>query len=104
MKQLLIGSLVLLLVTLGGGDSSVGEPVPAPRGELRVVDTHPYNWAWIALNVFEHLVEFDKDGTLVPRLATHWQWLDNRTLEVTLRQGVKFHNGEVLSSTWPRLQ
>jgi len=40
-------------------------------------------------------VELDKDGTLVPRLATGWRWLDDRTLEMTLRQGVRFHNGEV---------
>ena len=42
----------------------------APRGELRVVDHHPANWAWITFNVFEHLMELDKDGALVPRLAT----------------------------------
>ena len=30
----------------------------------------------------------------MPRLATGWQWLDDRTLEVTLRHGVTFHNGE----------
>jgi peptide/nickel transport system substrate-binding protein len=48
----------------------------------------------IALNVFDRLIEIDADGTLVPRLATAWQWHDDHTLEVTLRQGVKFHNGE----------
>jgi peptide/nickel transport system substrate-binding protein len=46
----------------------------------------------------EHLMEIDKDGALVPRLAASWQWLDDRTLEVTLRQGVKFHNGEVFDA------
>jgi hypothetical protein len=61
-----------------------------------MVDTDPLNWAYITWNVFEHLVEVDKDGKLVPRLATAWQWLDDHTLEMTLRQGVKFHNGEVL--------
>jgi peptide/nickel transport system substrate-binding protein len=53
---------------------------------------------WIALQVFEHLAELDQDGTLVPRLATGWRWLDERTLEVTLRQGVTFHNGEVFDA------
>jgi ABC-type transport system substrate-binding protein/mono/diheme cytochrome c family protein len=48
----------------------------------------------IALNVFDRLVELDAEGKLVPRLATGWRWLDDLTLEVTLRQGVKFHNGE----------
>jgi len=98
MKPLVVGSIVLLLVTLEWGDRSWGEQVPTPRGELRIVDTDPMNWAWIAWNVFEHLMEFDKDGTLVPRLATAWQWLDDRTLEVTLRQGVTFHNGEVFDA------
>jgi peptide/nickel transport system substrate-binding protein len=62
------------------------------------VDKHPLNWGWITFNVFEHLVEFDKDGTLVPRLATAWRWRDDRTLEFTLRQGVKFHNGEAFDA------
>jgi peptide/nickel transport system substrate-binding protein len=29
-----------------------------------------------------------------PQLATEWKWADDRTLEMTLREGVKFHNGE----------
>ena len=103
MQKLVVGSFILLLVTLGWGDYSLGEQVPVPRGELRIVDKHPDNWASITFNVFEHLVELDKDGTLVPRLATGWQWLDERTLEVTLRQGVKFHNGEVFDAEIVRL-
>jgi hypothetical protein len=35
---------------------------------------------------------------LVPRLATGWRWLTDRTLEVTLRPGVTFHNGEVFDA------
>jgi ABC-type transport system substrate-binding protein len=98
MKQLVIGSIVLMFVTFGWDDRGVGEQIPAPRGELRIVDKHPWNWVWITFNVFEHLMELDKDGTLVPRLATGWRWLDDRTMEVTLRQGVTFHNGEVFDT------
>ena len=97
-KQFVVGGIVLVLVTCGWGSVSVGEQTPAPRGEVRIVDKHPLNWASIVYNVFEHLMELDKDGTLVPRLATGWRWLDERTLEVTLRQGVKFHNGEVFDA------
>ena len=43
-------------------------------------------------------VQFSKDGMLVPRLANGWRWLDDRTLEMTLRQGVQFHNGEVFDA------
>jgi ABC-type transport system substrate-binding protein len=98
MKQLIVGSIVLLLVALGWGDRGLGEQVAVPKGELRVVDKNPRNWVWITLNVFEHLMELDKNGMLVPRLATRWRWLDDRTLEVNLRQGVTFHNGEVLNA------
>ena len=98
MKQRIVGSIVLVLVTLGWGHSSMGESLPASRGELRVVDKHPLNWASITYNVFEHLISLDKDGKLVARLATSWRWLDARTLEVTLRQGVTFHNGEVFDA------
>ena len=68
---------------------------PHAAGELRIADKSPRNYQYVVLNVFEHLIELDKDGQLVPGLATGWQWLDDRTLEVKLRQGVKFHNGEV---------
>ena len=37
-------------------------------------------------------------SVLAPGLAVRWQWLDNRTLEVTFSQGVKFHNGEVFDA------
>ena len=98
MKRLMISSIVLVLVTLGWGNRGLGEEAQEPRGELRVVDKSPMNWASITLNVFEHLITLDKDGKLVPRLATGWQWLDDRTLEITLRQGVTFHNGEAFDA------
>jgi ABC-type transport system substrate-binding protein len=98
MKKFVVGSIVLVLVTFGWGRHGMGEQVPTPRGELRIVDTHPTNWASITLNVFEHLMELDKDGKLVPRLATSWWWHNDRTLEVALRQGITFHNGEVFDA------
>src|SRR5262245_51898164 len=98
MKQLIVGSIALMLITLGWGAYALGEQIPIPRGELHIVDKNPANWAWITYNVFEHLIEIDKDGNLVPGLATSWQWLDDHSLEVTLRQGVKFHNGEVFDA------
>ncbi len=98
MRKLAFATIVLVLVTFGWGSHGMGEQVPALRGEVRIVDKHPLNWISIVYNVFEHLFEFDKDGVLVPRLATSWRWLDERTLECTLRQGVKFHNGEVFDA------
>ena len=98
MKKLVVGSIVLLLITFGGGNRSMGEQPPAPRGELRVVERSHRNFVSIVLNVFQHLIDANQDGTLEPRLATGWRWLDDRTLEFTLRHGVKFHNGEIFDA------
>ena len=38
MRKLAFGSIVLVLVTLGWSTSGFGQEVPAPRGELRIVD------------------------------------------------------------------
>jgi ABC-type transport system substrate-binding protein len=98
MQKFRIGGIALVLCTLVWGVGTLVGEVSAPQGELRIVDKHPSNWATITLNIFEHLMSLDHDGNLVPRLATRWQWLDDRTLEVRLRQGVKFHNGEVFDA------
>ncbi len=98
MKKRCFARIVFLLLLFGWSLSSVGQERPVPRGELRIVDHNRYNFITIVFNVFEHLMELDPDGNLVPRLATGWRWLDERTLEVKLRQGVKFHNGETFDA------
>jgi peptide/nickel transport system substrate-binding protein len=35
---------------------------------------------------------------LVPGLAVAWNWANDRTLEMSLRQGVRFHNGEIFDA------
>lgn len=37
-------------------------------------------------------------GQYVGNLATSWTWVDSSTLELTLREGVKFHNGEAFDA------
>ena len=73
MRRLLVGSLIFALGIPGWTTSGLAQRAPTPRGELRVVDTDPDNWASITMNVMEHLAESDKDGKLVPRLATSWR-------------------------------
>lgn len=103
MKAFVVASVVCLLVLLRGSAGSFAEQAPVPQGELRIVDKDPFNWVSITFNVFEHLIELDPEGRLVPRLATAWQWLDEHTLKVTLRRGVTFHNGEVFDASIVKL-
>jgi peptide/nickel transport system substrate-binding protein len=44
--------------------------------------------------VQDRLFEFDENMKVVPRLATDWKYVDAGTLEINLRQGVKYHDGE----------
>jgi peptide/nickel transport system substrate-binding protein len=51
-------------------------------------------------NVYETLIAFDEEKTdeFVPRLATDWNISpDGLTYTFRIRQGVKFHNGEILT-------
>jgi peptide/nickel transport system substrate-binding protein len=44
--------------------------------------------------LFDHLIERDFAGDLVPGLAESWDVVDEQTLRFHLRHGVTFHNGE----------
>ncbi len=59
----------------------------------------------ITYTLFDSLIrrDFLSDGTgtssaLVPGLAESWERVDDRTIDFTLREGVKFHNGDELTS------
>ena len=48
----------------------------------------------VADQVWDTLIFRHPDtGVLTGNLATAWRWVDDRTLELDLRRGVKFHNG-----------
>src|SRR5262245_46940133 len=90
MKALAAGSIILILITCGWRERSFGQESSPPQGEFRIVDKDPNNWAWMTWNVFEHLVEVDKTGGLVPGLATGWRWLDGRPWKSHSAKGCDF--------------
>jgi peptide/nickel transport system substrate-binding protein len=54
---------------------------------------------WLG-SILETLIARNQQGKLerVPGLATDWRRIDDRTVELKLRQGVKLHNGDTLSA------
>jgi peptide/nickel transport system substrate-binding protein len=50
-------------------------------------------------SVCDKLIDIDAQNNFVPQLATAWTWTaDNLALTVTLRDGVKFHDGQGLNA------
>ena len=50
-------------------------------------------------HIFETVVEYDQNGQLVPWLAESWTYPNDLTLELHLRHGVKFNNGEDMKAS-----
>ncbi len=67
---------------------------PAPVGTINVVDPSPLNWLFITWNTMEEPIRIDEDGRTVFALAESADWPDEKTLELTLRKGVRFQDGE----------
>ena len=67
----------------------------ADDGTWDPIDTFTLNWGRIGSNIYDALILRDAKLNLLPGLATKWEMMDdNKRIRFTLRQGVKFHNGE----------
>jgi len=87
-------------------DSSAGDPSTegVHRDKLTVAISRepksliPYGSndtgsAPITHQIYESLIMFDENMEMVPGLATSWEQIDDTHYRFTLREGVKFHNG-----------
>lgn len=64
-----------------------------PAGNTILANKH------VEWNVFDRLLHKDDDGNYIPGLATEWHYLDDGyTLQLKLREGVKFHDGSDLTA------
>jgi peptide/nickel transport system substrate-binding protein len=72
-----------------------------PNGEPDTVDPRMasyYNSVLVVTNCCDTLTQMTPDGTIVPSIATKWSMPNSRTLVYTIRQGVKFWDGNPLTS------
>jgi ABC-type transport system substrate-binding protein len=77
---------------------SVTPEARTPVGEIRIVDPSPLNWLFITWNTVEEPVRTDNDGNIVGAAMQDFRWIDDTTLEVDIRQGVRFQDGEALTA------
>jgi peptide/nickel transport system substrate-binding protein len=75
-----------------GGTLRYGAPNLVTRFDAHR-SSNGYDQNWLA-PVYERLIWQTPEVELVPGLATEWAFVDETTFEMTLREGVTFHDGE----------
>ena len=70
-----------------------------PVGTVHVVDPSPLNWLHITYNTVEELVRVNTQGKIRPAAMRSYRWADDRTLDVRVRQGERFPDGEPLTAS-----
>lgn len=73
--------------------------ISADPGSLDPHDTTGLPHHQVTRQIFETLVVRGSDGTLQPCLAESWEYENDTTLVMQIRQGVKFQNGEELKAS-----
>ncbi|MDQ3914744.1 MAG: ABC transporter substrate-binding protein [Actinomycetota bacterium] len=101
------GLALVLAITVaacvGDGQGGDGEGGAAESQLTLAVGAHPstadsfFDNSLIARAVYVPIYDSlfrPIEGEMVPRLAEEWTWLNDTTLEIQLREGVTFHDGE----------
>jgi ABC-type transport system substrate-binding protein len=65
-----------------------------PVGTVIVVDPHPLNWLYITWNTMEEPVRTDERGHMVGAVMEEARWADEKTLEISVRRGIRFQDSE----------
>jgi peptide/nickel transport system substrate-binding protein len=102
--------VLFLGAAMAAGLAAAPADAQKAKDELRVIwrnvipNVDPYfnglrDGVVFAHHVWDHLIERDPDTfEYKPGLATEWKWVDDVTLDLTLRQGVKFHDGSAFGA------
>jgi peptide/nickel transport system substrate-binding protein len=111
MRLKLLSGLVVIVMLLTCVSVPAFAAAPEPKGKLVILSAETFTGSWdptghtvlanmhAEWNCYDRLIDLDPTTQqLTPRLATEWKWTDATTLEVKLRQGVKFHDGKVFDA------
>ena len=101
--------ILILLCMLGAGTYYFRDLIFPGRGNIlkivvntEVTDISPYSLNLDNItriqNIYEGLVAFDRNLKIVPALAVGWGNLSDTRWEFRLREGVKFHDGSLLTA------
>ena len=106
MKKFALLMLGLSLFITGCGGEKVEEKVDksvivSQGSKPKSLDPNMYNEIpalTITEQIFNTLLKVDENGNIVPELAESFEYVTPTELVIKIRQGVKFHNGDTLTS------
>jgi peptide/nickel transport system substrate-binding protein len=84
-----------------GGGKAVASVAWALNGEPVAMDyakAYDYNTNVVVTNITEPLLRTSVDGKLTPNVAESWRQVDPRTLVLSIRPGIRFHDGSPLTA------
>ncbi|MGB4135294.1 MAG: ABC transporter substrate-binding protein [Microbacterium sp.] len=113
--SLMLAGIAVATLALGSCSSPIDEPKPAQSegssSQVVVANAEPPTAAYwdpsasfglvdeqVASLVFDTLFLMDPSGAIKPNLATEWTRVSDTELTVTIRDGVKFHDGTDLTA------
>lgn len=96
-QALLTGSMAAMAAAEAGEGTIIVALSEAPTS-LDPADHRSRQSETVIRNMFDGLVTRDTRNGVHLQLAEEMNWLDPQTLEVKLRQGVKFHNGQDMTA------
>src|SRR4051812_3334259 len=101
---LAVGGLALPRFAIGQTDDrptiTIAVQQVATSASLEVVRERSNVGERVQMPIFENLIARNLKSKLepIPGLAESWKRIDDRTVELVLRKGVKFHNGDEMTS------
>ncbi|MBE9476350.1 MAG: ABC transporter substrate-binding protein [Proteobacteria bacterium] len=105
MKHILLAAMIAhsaLSITpamASGADNNLTVAFPRELESLDAYQNSSRGGVILARHIWDGLMYRDPaSGKYVGNLATEWRWVDDKTLEFNLREGVKFHNGEAFNA------
>lgn len=98
-----------LLTGCGSSNSSSSSTSGEPKSTITIgikadltsLDPHNHNdtiSAYATRHIYSNLIRLTEDNQFVGDLADSWKYLDDKTVSFTLKDGVKFQNGDPLTS------
>jgi peptide/nickel transport system substrate-binding protein len=100
MKRLLFAAFAAAALALGSAASAQTLRF-ASQGDPQTMDPHSQNESFtnsVNQQVYQYLINRDKQLNIVPELATSWEQLGPLKWRFKLRQGVKFHDGSAFNA------